>query len=55
MNEVAQPYKRIVARCFACKKALSRGEFASSPLGKVHWGCGGFVYSLRSENKRRDY
>ncbi len=54
MNEVAQPYKRIVARCFACNKALSRGEFASSPLGKVHWGCGGFVFLLNRKEKRRD-
>jgi len=54
MNEKAQPYKKIVARCFACSKRLSRGEFASSPLGKVHWGCGGFVYSLKDEQKGRN-
>lgn len=54
MNEIAQPYKKIVARCFACTKKLSRGEYASSPLGKVHWGCGGFVYPLSRDEKRRD-
>ena len=54
MNEVAQPYKKIVARCFACRKKLSRAEYASSPLGKVHWGCGGFVYPLSRDEKRRD-
>ena len=54
MNEVAQPYKKIVARCFVCTKKLSRGEYASSPLGKVHWGCGGFVYLLAKDDKRRD-
>lgn len=54
MNEAAQPYKKIVARCFACNKLLSRGEYAPSPLGKVHWGCGGFVYPISRDEKRRD-
>ena len=54
MNEVAQPYRKIIARCAACNKLLNRGEFAHSPLGKVHWGCGGFVYSLGLNKKRRD-
>lgn len=47
MNEVAQPHKKIVGKCSACFKFLSRGDFAPSPLGFVHWGCGGYVVLLK--------
>lgn len=54
MNEKAIPTKKVVARCLACMKKISRAEFAHSPLGKVHWGCGGFVFSLTKEEMRRN-
>lgn len=54
MNELAQPYKKIIARCTACGDALDRGAFDFSPLGKVHWGCGGIVEFLNSYEKRRN-
>lgn len=54
MNDKAMPFAKIVARCFACKKYLNRGEFAHSPLGKVHWGCGGFVYPIPKDETGRN-
>jgi hypothetical protein len=54
MNEVAMPYKKYIARCFACREKLTRADYGISPSGKVHWGCGGFVYPLSRDEKRRD-
>lgn len=54
MNEKAKSHKKVVARCFACNSLLARGEYASSPLGKVHWGCGGFVYLLNTPKSGRN-
>ena len=54
MNEIAKPYQLKIARCTACGEGLNRGEFDFSPLGKVHWGCGGIVEFLNSYKKRRD-
>ena len=54
MNEVAMPYKKYTHRCFACRKKLSRGDFGISPSGKVHWGCGGFVYKLQDPKTGRN-
>jgi hypothetical protein len=54
MNEVAMPYKKYIACCFACREKLSRADYGISPAGKVHWGCGGFVYPLVRDKKRRD-
>jgi hypothetical protein len=54
MNEKAKPYKKYIARCLACGSELDRGDFAFSPLGKVHWGCGGEVVYLQGHKKRRN-
>jgi hypothetical protein len=54
MNHIAMPYRKTIAKCFACKKLLNRGEYAISPLGKVHWGCGGFVFLLSNNEAGRD-
>ena len=54
MNEKAKPYKIFIARCKACNSLMDRGGFASSPLGLVHWGCGGEVTYLPSYLKRRN-
>jgi hypothetical protein len=53
MNALAKPHKKLIARCLACGNALDRGDFAFSPLGKVHWGCGGEVIYLPSYRKGR--
>lgn len=53
MNSKALTHKKVVARCFACNKLLARGEYAFSPLGKVHWGCGGFVFMLNPKKNGR--
>ena len=54
MNSLAKPYKKHIARCRACLKLLDRGEFALSPSGKVHWGCGGKVHYLPEKKIARD-
>jgi hypothetical protein len=54
MNEIALPERTYVARFLACMKMLQRSDYAISPLGKVHWGCGGFVYPLRNRKKGRN-
>jgi len=53
MNKSAMPYKKLIARCLACLSLLDRGDFAISPSGKVHWGCGGKVFYLAGSKKRR--
>jgi hypothetical protein len=54
MNKRAKPYREVIARCSACGSGLNRGEFEFSPLGKVHWGCGGLVEFLNSHKTGRN-
>jgi len=54
MNKLAKPYQDLIARCSACGEGLTRGDFDFSPLGKVHWGCGGIVEYTSSHKKRRN-
>ena len=54
MNEVARPHRILIARCTACGEGMDRGGFDFSPLGKVHWGCGGIVEYFNSYKKRRN-
>ena len=54
MNSVAGQHRKFIAKCLACNAGMDRGGFDFSPLGKVHWGCGGIVEYLQSYKKRRD-
>jgi hypothetical protein len=54
MNKLAKPYQDVIARCSACGGGLNRGDFDFSPLGKVHWGCGGIVEYLNSYTAGRN-
>jgi hypothetical protein len=45
-NKVAK-----TARCLACIKEISRGEYAIGPKGGIHLGCGGFVIPLQIDSK----
>jgi hypothetical protein len=54
MSPETKQHRKIIARCEACGKGIDRGSFGVSPLGFVHWGCGGYVHYLPSYKKRRN-
>ena len=36
-------------RCLACAQKITKVDFAKGPEGLVHYGCGGYVVSLRKQ------
>ena len=54
MNKTASQHKKFIAKCLACNAGMDRGGFDFSPLGKVHWGCGGKVEYLNSYKAGRN-
>jgi hypothetical protein len=36
-------------RCLACAEKITKVDFAKGPEGLVHYGCGGYVVSLRKQ------
>jgi len=47
MSEKAKSFRIRNYRCFACLKLIDRGEFGFSSDKKVHFGCGGYVISIK--------
>jgi Fe2+ or Zn2+ uptake regulation protein len=43
MNDVARRYRTQFAVCINCGEIMDRGGYGISPLGAIHWGCGGTV------------
>jgi hypothetical protein len=50
MSEKAKGYRVKMYRCFACLALIDRGEFGISGDKKVHFGCGGYVISVKPRN-----
>lgn len=50
---ISRNFSPIIARCLACGEGLCRSDFDFGELGKVHWGCGGFVVYLKSYLQNR--
>ena len=53
MDHIGRKFSKLIARCKACGEGISRAEFDFSPIGKVHWGCGGLVVYLKSHVEKR--
>lgn len=51
MNEVARRQRTSIAVCIDCGVLMDRGGFGISPLGKIHYGCGGSVIYLETKNR----
>jgi hypothetical protein len=51
MNEKAQKQRAPIAVCIDCGVLMDRGGFGISPLGKIHYGCGGSVIFLETKNR----
>ena len=49
----ATSFSPLIARCLACGEGLGRSDFDFGEIGKVHWGCGGFVVYLNSYLQNR--
>lgn len=47
-EEIRQIIKK-THRCLACSQKITKVDFAKGPNGMVHYGCGGFVVSLRKQ------
>lgn len=52
-KSISRNFSPIIARCLACGEGLGRADFDFGELGKIHWGCGGFVVYLNSYLKKR--
>ena len=53
MNGLAKIMRTMNYICLDCKEVMDRGGFGLSPLGKVHYGCGGMVISLETKNRAK--
>ena len=51
MNEKALKQRAPIAVCIDCGVLMDRGGFGISPLGKIHYGCGGSVIFLETKNR----
>jgi hypothetical protein len=51
MNEKARKQRAPIAVCLDCGELMDRGGFGISPLGKIHYGCGGSVIFLETKNR----
>lgn len=51
MNEIARKQRVPIAVCIDCGVVMDRGGFGVSPLGKIHYGCGGSVIFLDTKNR----
>jgi hypothetical protein len=51
MNEIARKQRVPIAVCIDCGVVMDRGGFGISPLGKIHYGCGGSVIFLETKNR----
>ena len=51
MNEMARKQRVPIAVCIDCGVLMDRGGFGISPLGKIHYGCGGSVIFLETKNR----
>jgi hypothetical protein len=51
MNEMARKERVPIAVCIDCGVLMDRGGFGISPLGKIHYGCGGSVIFLETKNR----
>ena len=51
MNEIARRQRVPIAVCIDCGVVMDRGGFGISPLGKIHYGCGGSVIFLETKNR----
>lgn len=49
MNKKASAYRTHTTKCLDCGKLLDRGGYGNSEkLGRIHYGCGGSVVSLKA-------
>jgi hypothetical protein len=51
MNSKARKHRFTNAVCLDCGELMDRGGYGLSPLGKIHYGCGGPVISLTTKNR----
>jgi hypothetical protein len=52
MNKFAKQYRNVTAACKRCGSGMDRGGYeADTPLGPIHYGCGGSVKVFRKEGK----
>jgi hypothetical protein len=51
MNEMARKQRVPIAVCIDCGVLMDRGGFGISPLGKIHYGCGGSVIFLETKDR----
>ena len=53
VRNVSLKYYPLIARCLACGEGIGRADFDFGEIGKIHWGCGGFVVYLNSYIQNR--
>jgi hypothetical protein len=53
MNSKARKHRFLNAVCLDCGELMDRGGYGLSPLGKIHYGCGGPVISLTTKNREK--
>jgi hypothetical protein len=53
MNSKARRHQFLNSVCLDCGELMDRGGYGMSPLGKVHYGCGGPVISLDAKDRAK--
>lgn len=54
MNKKARTSRIPTDKCLDCGKVMDRGGYGNSPLGKIHYGCGGSVVGLKAIASAKD-
>ena len=55
MNRVALAARIQTDKCLDCGTVMDRGGYGNSPMGKIHFGCGGSVIGIETSRKAKEH